>query len=298
LERNYGGEIMDEKDWTCLAAIFDENNLTHASEKLYISQPALTYRIRKLEKELGIKIFVKGKGTVKFTKEGIVLAQYAKKMLAELCKLKDELFEMNQPGTGISKISSGEYFAHTELPNILSSFHQLYSDIKFSISSINPNNILEDLINAESHITIIRSELDWKGPKLLLRKDPICVISKKAISLTDLPKLPRINSVLTNSTKKAIEEWWQKCYSAPPLIGMSAFKSETCIEMVRQNFGYAIYPLSTAQRKQLNDLCVIPVCYTDGTPHELCLFAYYREDCAEIKIVKTFIKFLKHYFAL
>lgn len=290
---------MDEKDWTCLATIFDENNLTRAAEKLYISQPALTYRIRELEKELDVKIFAKGKGNIKFTNEGMLLVQYARKMLIRLSKLKNELYQMNQPGGGILKISSGEYFAHTDLPDILSSFCQLHSNIKFSISSVNPNNILDKLISAESHITIIRSELDWNGPKLLLRKDPICVISKKPVCLTDLPKLPRVNFTLTVSSKKAVDEWWQESFSVPPFIGMSVNKSETCIEMVRQNFGYAINPLSANQIEQLqHDLYVMPLYRKDGTPYDLNLLAYYREDVAEIKIVKAFIKFLKQYFSV
>lgn len=290
---------MDEKDWTCLATIFDEKNLTHAAEKLFISQPALTYRIRELEKELHIKIFVKGKGTVKFTTEGRLLAEYAKKMLVSFNNLKVELQEMNQLENCVLKIAAGEIFSHTELPNILTAFHQLHPTIKYNILSINPSNILENLINAECHMTIIRSKLDWGGPKLILRKDPVCVISKKPIALTDLPNLPRTDIALTSSTKKTIDEWWQEYFSVPPLIGMTVLRSETCLEMLKQDFGYAIYPLAPALIKLLqDDLCITPLQHKDGSPHELELFAYYREETAEIKIVKHFIKFLKHYFHL
>lgn len=290
---------MDKKDWVCLTAILDESNLTQAAEKLYISQPALTYRIRELEKELGIKIFVKGKGNVKFTKEGHLLANYARKMLVKFNNLKNELNEMSQPGTGILRISSGEHIAHSELPGILSAFHRLHSNIQFSISSINPDNILEDLTNAESHITIIRSEIDWKGPKLLLRKDPVCLISKNTIPLTDLPDLPRISFALTSSSKKKIEDWWHEWFSLPPLIGMKVYRVETCIEMVKQGFGYAIYPLNAIQKRNLqNDLNIVALYHTDDTPLELDLFAYYRKEVAQTKAFKTFIKFLGQYFEL
>jgi len=289
---------VDEKDWACLATIFNEKNLTRAAEKLYISQPALTYRVRELEKTLGIKIFVKGKGAVKFTREGNLVAQYAKKMQLELNKLKEEIYEINQLKTGTLEISSGEILSHTELPDILSQFHQLHPNVKFNISSVNPSNILDRLSNAESHITIIRSELEWNGPKILLRKDPICVISKMAIAISDLPSIPRISMILTASSQKAIDKWWQNFFVTPPQIGMNVSKSETCIEMVKQGFGYAIYPLSSIQMRQLkDDLHVTVLRQKDGTPHELNLYAYYREESAEIKIVKRFITFLEQYFA-
>lgn len=288
---------MDEKDWTCLATIFEEKNLTRSAEKLYISQPALTYRIRELEKELGVKIFVKAKGSVKFTKEGNRIAQYAKKMQFELNRLKADLQEMNQVAHGTLEISAGEIFSHTELPTILSKFHQLYPNIKFNISSLNPNNILDKLTNVESHITIIRSELEWSGPKLILRKDPVCIISKNPVSLHALPKMTRINMLLTNSSKKAIDDWWNKFFAAPPSLSMNVTKPEACIEMVKQDFGYAIFPLSVVQKQHLqNDLHVTSLHYKDGTPFELNLYAYYREETTDIKMVETFIKFLKEYF--
>lgn len=288
---------MDEKDWSSLITIFDEKSLTRAAKKLYISQPSLTYRIRELERELNIKIFVKGKGVVKFTKEGQLIAEYSKKMLLELNKLKEELCKISQPNTGILNITAGETFGHTELPDILSSFRELYPDIKFNVSSINPNNLLDSLVNADSHITIVRSDVDWNGPKLLLRKDPIYLISKMPITLKDLPKLPRINFILTTSTKKAIADWWQESFNQLPLIGMSVNRSETCLEMVRQRFGYAIAPLYLPQIKKLEtELSLQPLRHNDDTLYEINLFAYYREEIAEIKIVKTFIKFLQQYF--
>lgn len=290
---------MDEKDWACIATIFDEKNLTHAAEKLFISQPALTYRIRELEKELHIKIFVKGKGMLKFTTEGCLLAEYAQKMLGSLNNLKVELQKISEPENCVLNIAAGEIFSHMELPNILAAFHQLQPTVKYNILSINPGNILESLINAECHMTIIRSKLDWGGPKLVLRKDPVCVISKRPIAIKDLPHLPRINVVLTASSKRAIDEWWQEYFSVPPQIEMTVPRTETCLEMLKQDFGYAIYPLGPTLLNLLqNDLCITPLQHKDGSPHELELFAYYREDTAQIKIVKHFIKFLKHHFHL
>ena len=51
-------------------------NITKAAEKLYISQPAVTMSIKKLEKELEIKLFVRNKRGVTLTPEGKVLYGY------------------------------------------------------------------------------------------------------------------------------------------------------------------------------------------------------------------------------
>ncbi|MEN2451353.1 LysR family transcriptional regulator, partial [Bacillus sp. JR_15] len=36
---------MDEKDWRFLKVLYEEKNITKAAEKLFVSQPALSYRL-------------------------------------------------------------------------------------------------------------------------------------------------------------------------------------------------------------------------------------------------------------
>lgn len=47
-----------------------EGNITRASEKLYISQPAISQTIKKLEEELGLSLFARNKKGVVLTKSG------------------------------------------------------------------------------------------------------------------------------------------------------------------------------------------------------------------------------------
>lgn len=291
---------MNEKDWTLLITIFDEGNLNHAAKKLGISQPSLTYRIRELEKEFNLKIFIRGNGVVKFTKEGILLVDYAKSMSSELSQLKDQLYEINQPGIGILKISASDNFANAELPDILSVFHKLYPAIKFNIVSVSLNHILEELSHAETHIALFRTDLNWNGPRLFLREDPICLVSKKTITFSDIPQLPRVTFILSPNAEKEDTSWWNEYFSVPPNIAISTNRLDTCIKMVKRGFGYALFPMHQQQIKnfQQQNLYVIPLYHKNGTPHHVKLFAYYREEVMDITIVKTFIEFLEKYFAL
>ena len=52
---------MDEKDWKMLVTIYEERNITKAARKLFISQPALTYRIKQLETEFKTNLIARGK---------------------------------------------------------------------------------------------------------------------------------------------------------------------------------------------------------------------------------------------
>ena len=47
---------MDEKDYELLHALDETRNITHAADKLYMTQSALSKRIKALEQELGVEI--------------------------------------------------------------------------------------------------------------------------------------------------------------------------------------------------------------------------------------------------
>ena len=48
---------MDLRQIQYIVAIAEENNITRAAEKLYITQSALNQQLLKLEKELGVQLF-------------------------------------------------------------------------------------------------------------------------------------------------------------------------------------------------------------------------------------------------
>ena len=48
-------------------AVAEEQNLTLAAKRLFISQPALTLYLNRLESELGVKLFNRGKSPVTLT---------------------------------------------------------------------------------------------------------------------------------------------------------------------------------------------------------------------------------------
>lgn len=70
---------MDEKDCLILQYLYKDQNLTKAAERLYMTQPALTYRVRQIEKEFQTEILAKNGKNIKMTPAGEYLVSYAKK---------------------------------------------------------------------------------------------------------------------------------------------------------------------------------------------------------------------------
>jgi len=124
---------MDLKHIRYFITIAEERSFSKAAQKLYISQPALSICIQRLEKELNAKLFTRTKNTVSLTmignlffEEGVRLLQMSQGMLE---RINDTInFERGFIKVGISQFY-GRYFA----PQLFYEFKQNFPSIRFEI---------------------------------------------------------------------------------------------------------------------------------------------------------------------
>lgn len=79
-------------------AVAQEKNITHAAEKLLISQPTLSKQLSDLETELGTKLFIRGHKEITLTSEG----DYLRSRAEEIIDLTDKTFANIQTDQVIS----------------------------------------------------------------------------------------------------------------------------------------------------------------------------------------------------
>ena len=72
---------MDLQQLMTFCTVISEGSMTAAAVKLSITQPAISQQIRNLEKELGVKLLVRGVRHTRLTIQGQLLYNYAKKIL-------------------------------------------------------------------------------------------------------------------------------------------------------------------------------------------------------------------------
>jgi len=72
-----------------IVAVAQELNFRRAAEKAFISQPALSLAIQKLEEELGLKIFERGKNDVTLTPVGTAIVVQAQRVLEEAERIRE-----------------------------------------------------------------------------------------------------------------------------------------------------------------------------------------------------------------
>jgi LysR family transcriptional regulator, transcriptional activator of the cysJI operon len=110
-------------------------NISLASERLFISQPAVSKTIKKLEGITGVTLFWRNSRGVKLTEEGKVLFEYVEKALNEIAVAEKvlEKFKKREQGSikiGVSTILCKHFFIPT-----LKKFMKEYPHIEFKITN-------------------------------------------------------------------------------------------------------------------------------------------------------------------
>ena len=78
---------MELKQLRYFLAVAETLNFSRAAEALYISQPALSYQVAELEKELGVELFTRDRRRVCLTPEGMALLEPARGMIQQADQL-------------------------------------------------------------------------------------------------------------------------------------------------------------------------------------------------------------------
>jgi len=282
---------MDEKDWMLLQILHEEKNITRTAERLFISQPALTYRLQQIEKEFDAQLFVRGKKGIEFTDQGEYLVKHAREMVTLSRKIKDAVKSMEGKVKGTLRVGSSNNFARFQLPKLLKNFLAQYPEVEIHVKTGWSSNLLQFVSSNEVHVGIVRGDFTWHGEKHLLKEEEICIASKNELDLSELPRLPRIHYKTDPHLQLTIDSWWQSQFSEPPLITMEVDRIETCRELVRNGLGYGIFPEISLDEK--DDLWTHPL-HINGQPVIRKTWLIYHKDNLNVNTVRAFVEFLKN----
>ena len=88
--------MLELYDLEKLAAFAREGTLVAASEKLLISQPALSRSMRKLEDEIGVELFTRSKNRMELNENGRLAAELAETLLSEAGALVERVRQLDR----------------------------------------------------------------------------------------------------------------------------------------------------------------------------------------------------------
>ncbi|MEM5780113.1 MAG: LysR family transcriptional regulator, partial [Lawsonibacter sp.] len=102
---------MKNEDWQLLKTLYATKNLTQAARLLFITQPALTKRLKYMEKTVGCQLVQRSNKGVSFTAEGEYLAKQANLFLDLMEETRQHLRSMGAQTNPVVRIGAPSSFA-------------------------------------------------------------------------------------------------------------------------------------------------------------------------------------------
>jgi len=128
------------------------SNMRAAAEKLFLTQPTISYTLKTLEKELMTTLFVREKGKLVLTQEGEILRDAADEILSVMAKVKGRYAQIAAQRQ--NRISLGIFsspFAHLAMPDIARDFPNL----SFNVSLGEERRLAERLVSGALDAAIL-----------------------------------------------------------------------------------------------------------------------------------------------
>lgn len=281
-----------------IVAVAQERNFRRAAEKCFVTQPALSLGIKKLEEELGVMIFERSRTEVSLTEIGAKIVEQANVVLEQAANLK----ELAKLGTnqldGLFKLGMIHSIGPYLLPEIIPILRKTAPNMPLEIEETLTANLETQLRNGVIDAAIIALPFDVPGiqTKVLYDEDFAVVVpsshhwaNRKHIDPDELSeeKVLLLNSghCFSNQVTQACPELSRK---GEVLQGNSL---ETIRNMVASNLGITVLPSSATAARYSNPLVkVIP--FTKPAPTRRIAIAW-RKSFVRTEAVEKIAEAIK-----
>ncbi len=145
---------MDINQLEVLSVVARERSFSRAAEVLNRTQPAISQAVRRLEQEVGEKLFDRSSKDGTLTLAGEILLDYAKQMLNLRQTAHTAIREMRDLQHGKITISANEHTVFYLLP-VIEKFRRLHPQIKIEVQRGVASRIPKEIMAREAELGVI-----------------------------------------------------------------------------------------------------------------------------------------------
>ena len=273
------------------------SSFSKAAEKLYITQPSISYAIKQLETNLETKLFYRIPSGVKLTLEGKELLDYVERSYNLLISGERNLRESQNFTHGRVSIGVQSHIGKFFLFPLVEKFHKEYPNIEINIISRNTEQMIEALENNNIDFVLDTSPIESIYNNLEIH--PLldlenCFISKnktsKEMSLKDLNDYKLILPVKRSTPRKQLDYICKKV-GVELMPFMTIETTEMLIDSIKKDMGIG-YVLRQAVNKELRQNELFEIKLKEKLPTLTLNILYVSEYLTNIP--QTFIVKIKN----
>lgn len=221
-------------------AIAEKKSIAKAAFELYLSQPAVTYRMKRIENEFNAELFIRNNRGIVFTSAGERLLAYAGKVRNLYQEISENVQSSSDRVTGSVLIGTPSSFARKFLPSFCMEFSKEFPGVTLSIITDQSDLLMEKMHSGKLMMSIIRGDHPWNENNILLFNEPIYLISKDPINMDELPYRSYISYRADPTLQSILDKWWMENYSIDPNKTIHVDGSHTCMQFLEAGLGFSI----------------------------------------------------------
>ena len=181
-------------------AVAEEGNLTRASTRLFVSQPAVSAHIKSLEEELGVVLFGRTRKGMRLSPEGELLLAKARRILDDAQDFMNQAVALRGELAGMAKLGLNSSPSLLKITELVAAVGQAFPRLELHLIHSEANRVLKYLQNEQLDAGFYKGVLPDDGFQALpLRKINMVVTGPiefkdkmDTASIDDLAKMPWI----------------------------------------------------------------------------------------------------------
>ena len=254
---------MDVNQLEVLVAVANEKSFSRAADVLKRTQPAVSQAIRRLENEIGEKLFDRSSKDGTLTSEGEVLLEYARQMLNLRETAYTAIKELRDLHQGKVVLSANEHTVFYLLP-IIQEFRKQHPLIKVEVKRGVASRIPSEVMNRDVELGIISFKPDDESVKsIAVATDELVLIvsphhrfaNKSTVSVSELGMETFIAHNAVSPYREKVIETFEK-FKTPLNISVELPSLEAIKKMVEMGSGVALIPKLTAKSELMSGTLV------------------------------------------
>ncbi|NHN89756.1 LysR family transcriptional regulator [Acetobacter conturbans] len=151
-------------------AVVEEGSFTMAAERLGLTQSSVSQQIRRLENQIGKRLFRRSTHQVLLLPDGERMLGHARRILDAIMEAERDFATSSV--SGLVCLGVAEDFATSRLPDILRHFRRSYPDVTLQIEIGLSANLLRKLHAGEFDIVLAKTKVSPAGAESLM-SDPL-----------------------------------------------------------------------------------------------------------------------------
>lgn len=285
---------MKEMDWLILKKLYEKRSISKAAEDLYLSQSALTKRLRSIEEDWHVEIVKRSSQGVTFTEDGRYLVKKAGIMLDFLGEIRDHLSERHGVKE-LLRIGVPNSFARLHMPKLLKDYVAQYNRLQFKTIPNSSDQLIRQITDGTLDIAIVCGDYPYLGEKTCLFEEDLFIMAPAGTALDDVEHLPIIESYLNPMVKLLLGQWWRDHFGDALHTAHSVPYSDIAIEMVENGLGIC-FLFGSGWSFDRERFQLIPICSRDGTPVSRKVWMMLSESCYKSPDIMDFVTFTEKYY--